>query len=82
MRFIFLVYDHTDGEALSRRMSVRQKHLEEALPDKRSGFIVSGGAILDSHEVSAGLTMDSEILAKANTDRSLSLPIADEKYAW
>jgi hypothetical protein len=68
MRFIFLVYDHTDGEALTRRMSVRQKHLEEALPDKRSGFIVSGGAILDSHEVSAAPTMDSEILAKANTD--------------
>jgi hypothetical protein len=82
MRFIFLVYDHTDEEALSRRMSVRPKHLEEALPDKRSGFIVSGGAILDSHEVSAGPTMDSEILAKTNTDRSLSLPIADEKYAW
>jgi hypothetical protein len=52
MRFIFLVHDQTDKDALSRRMAVRQNHLEIALPEKRSGFIVTGGAILDSHDVS------------------------------
>jgi hypothetical protein len=52
MRFIFLVRDHTDEDAVNRRMSVRQRHLEVALPDKLSGMILEGGAILDSHEVS------------------------------
>lgn len=51
MRFLFLVQDHTDADALSRRMSVRQEHLKEAVPDKRAGFILEGGAILDSHDV-------------------------------
>jgi hypothetical protein len=52
MRFIFLVYDHTDAGALERRMAVRQEHLKLAVPDKRDGFILEGGAILDNHNVS------------------------------
>lgn len=52
MRFIFLAYDHTDPGAPERRLAVRQEHLKEAVPDKRNGFIIEGGAILDNHTVS------------------------------
>ncbi|GAB5587972.1 hypothetical protein Unana1_02872 [Umbelopsis nana] len=69
MRFLFLVQDHTDADALSRRMSVRQEHLKEAVPDKRAGFILEGGAILDSHD--SKKMIGSSMLLEADSEQQV-----------
>ncbi|KAJ1965852.1 hypothetical protein GGI12_000481 [Dipsacomyces acuminosporus] len=50
--FVVLVDDFKDADAINRRLAVRQKHLEGATNNRRNDVLVSGGAILDSHETS------------------------------
>jgi len=47
MQFLILAYDGTDSEALDRRMSVREKHLEGVRKFKKDGRHLFGGAMLD-----------------------------------
>ncbi|KAJ2958410.1 hypothetical protein NQZ79_g5971 [Umbelopsis isabellina] len=69
MRFIFLAYDHTDPGALERRLAVRQEHLKEAVPDKRNGFILEGGAILDNH--TSKNMIGSSMLIEAESEQAV-----------
>ena len=47
MRFLVIAHDHTDDEALVRRMVVRERHLAAARRTIESGNMLIGGAILD-----------------------------------
>ncbi|EIN14713.1 hypothetical protein PUNSTDRAFT_130340 [Punctularia strigosozonata HHB-11173 SS5] len=51
----FIVYapDSTDPEALSRRLSVRPSHLENAKKQKEIGFQKIGGAMLTEDSLTA-----------------------------
>ncbi|KAI9283933.1 hypothetical protein BC943DRAFT_326671 [Umbelopsis sp. AD052] len=78
LRFIFLVHDQTDEDALSRRLAVRQKHLEVALPDKRSGYIVTGGAILDSHD--SKNMIGSSMVIEGNSEKEIWERLQNDIY--
>lgn len=54
-RYIVIAPDFTDADALSRRLAVRQFHLEESRAGKRAGRIELGGALLnkDFNEIDA-----------------------------
>ncbi len=46
-RFLVVAHDHTDDEALVRRLVVRERHLAAARRAVESGNMLIGGAILD-----------------------------------
>jgi uncharacterized protein YciI len=46
-QFLILATDFTDDEALQRRMSVRQDHLQRMRVEKLGGKFIIGGAKLD-----------------------------------
>ncbi|KAF1799123.1 hypothetical protein FB192DRAFT_1394992 [Mucor lusitanicus] len=50
--FMVVLHDFTDSEALNRRLSVRDQHLQGALKAESDGNLLVGGAILDNHESS------------------------------
>lgn len=47
MEFLVIAHDHTDHEALARRMVVRERHLTAARRAVASGNMLIGGATLD-----------------------------------
>ena len=47
MQFLVIAHDHTDNEALVRRLVVRERHLAAARRTVESGNMLIGGAILD-----------------------------------
>ncbi len=48
MQFLLIAYDATDADALSRRLSAREKHLAYAEGQQKRGELLYGGAILDA----------------------------------
>ena len=65
MRYVIHAYDHTDADALDRRMQVRTDHLAFIRQLKTAGRFIFGGALLDSDGKMIGsmllLDMESEV---------------------
>lgn len=76
MQFLLIAYDGTDKDALSRRMSVREEHLQQIRILKRSGEFISGGAILDD----SGEMIGSSILYEFPDRATLDERLRDEPY--
>ncbi|TPX63848.1 hypothetical protein SpCBS45565_g06315 [Spizellomyces sp. 'palustris'] len=49
-QFVVVARDYTDADAPSRRLSIRPVHLERAAKATADGKVITGGAILDSHD--------------------------------
>ena len=56
-QYLITGYDHTDPEALERRMSVREQHLQQVRKLKQSGNHILGGALLNDQGMMIGSTM-------------------------
>ncbi|GAB3935083.1 YciI family protein [Mucilaginibacter myungsuensis] len=56
-QYLITAYDHTDPDALQRRLDVRPHHLEGAKKLKESGNFILGGAMLDDEGRMVGSTM-------------------------
>lgn len=56
-QYLVTGYDYKDPEALERRMSVREQHLESVRRLKQLGNHILGGAILDEKGMMIGSTM-------------------------
>lgn len=65
-------YDGKDDDALDRRMSVREAHINGANQLKEAGHLIAGGAILDEAEQMIGSTMFVEFDSKAELDQWLA----------
>ena len=50
MQFFIVAYDGIDDEALSRRMNMREQHLENVKTRKKAGEHLYGAAILDDND--------------------------------
>ncbi len=72
MQFMVTAYDGKDRDALNRRLSVRDAHIEGAHRLKESGQLIAGGAILDEEENMIGSTMFVEFDSKAELDQWLA----------
>lgn len=72
MQFMVTAYDGTDEDALDRRLSVRDAHIEGAQQLKADGNLIAGGAILDESEKMIGSTMFVEFESKAELDQWLA----------
>jgi uncharacterized protein YciI len=67
MQFLVLGYDGKDGEALARRMAVREAHLSRLKENTEKGHILFASAILDEE----GKMIGSMILCEYPTRTDL-----------
>lgn len=61
MQFVITAYDHTDDDAINRRMAAREEHLAAISENIKKGIFLSGGAILDDNDKMVGSTIHLEI---------------------
>lgn len=71
MQFVVTAMDHTDPEALERRLAQREIHLAGVRELIAQGHFLSGGAILDDHGNMIGSTLHLEFPDRASLDRAL-----------
>ncbi len=71
MQFMITAYDGKDEDALQRRMSVREAHIDEAKKLKEAGNLIAGGAILNEAEQMIGSTMYVEFDSRDALDQWL-----------
>lgn len=57
MQYVVHAYDHTDSEALARRLRVREAHLAGVRIMKANGTFHLGGALLDEEDRMIGSMM-------------------------
>ncbi|KAJ1922008.1 hypothetical protein H4219_000355 [Mycoemilia scoparia] len=78
MHFLVIANDHTDAEALDRRLAARMKHLEGAkeLHSKSTNSLHLGGAILDDQ----GKMVGSTLIYEAESIEKVKEIIANDPY--
>lgn len=76
MHYVIHAYDHTDADALDRRMAVRPAHLDYVRQLKANGQFVLGGALLDSD----GRMIGSMLLLDLETDEQLNQYLSTDPY--
>ncbi len=72
MDFLIVAYDGTDMEAPSRRLKVREAHLQYARLMKEQGRLIEGGAILDEQGNMIGSTLLMRFDSRTALDQWLS----------
>jgi hypothetical protein len=76
MQFVLHAYDHTDPDALSRRMATRPSHLDGVREMKTRGEFVLGGALLSPE----GTMIGSMMLVDFPTEEALQAWLRVEPY--
>ncbi len=82
MKYVVHAYDHTDSEALSRRMAVRGRHLEGVAVMKTKGTFLLGGALLDDEERMIGSMMLMEFESPADLQDWLDVEPYVQEGVW
>ena len=72
MQFLLLGYDGKDPEAPTRRMAVRNEHLEHARKLREAGKLLLGGAILDDDGKMIGSCMVFDVESRDEFDEILA----------
>ncbi len=76
MQYVIHAYDHTDAQALDRRMEVRPAHFAGARQLKADGHFIIGGALLDP----AGRMIGSMLVLDFSTDEQFQAWYDNEPY--
>ncbi|WP_105170015.1 YciI family protein [Pseudoalteromonas sp. T1lg23B] len=80
MQFIITAYDHTDSDALNRRLACREAHLEGIKRMIKQGIFLSGGAMLDDQGKMIGSSVHVEFPNREALDSWLTQdPYVSEK---
>ncbi|RKP24208.1 hypothetical protein SYNPS1DRAFT_7570, partial [Syncephalis pseudoplumigaleata] len=76
-QYLVIAEDFTDDDALSRRLQVRQAHLDRANTMKQQGTMLFGGALLTADEQ----TMNGSVIVfEANDEDEVRRWIAEDPY--
>jgi len=76
MLYVIHAYDYTDEQALERRMSVRERHLEGAKTLKTGEHFVLGGALLSPE----GKMIGSMMLVDFETESQMKEWLHNDPY--
>jgi len=82
MTFLIHAFDHTDADALNRRMKARDNHLVVAKKMHADGNIVVAGAMLDSDEKMIGSAMIVEMDSLQDVEKWLSEEVYIKENVW
>lgn len=75
-QFVVIAYDGTDGDALNRRLAVREAHLENTRKLKAKGNFVEGGAMLNDQ----GNMIGSVVIVGFPSRNELDLWLKNDPY--
>lgn len=75
-QFLILANDYKDAEALNRRLSVRQSHLQRMREEKLKGNFILGGAKLDE----AGQMHGSMLLVNLENEAAVRQWVDEDPY--
>ncbi|MVM37426.1 hypothetical protein GO730_06970 [Spirosoma sp. HMF3257] len=76
MQYIIHAYDHTDPDALDRRMAARPAHFTYVSQLKEKGQFLLGGALLDP----AGKMIGSMLMLNMETEDQLNEYLKNDPY--
>lgn len=76
MHYVIHAYDHTDSDALDRRMAVRPAHLDYIAQLKEKGQFILGGALLNPD----GKMIGSMLLLALDTEDQLNDYLNSDPY--
>lgn len=76
MQYVIHAYDHTDANALDRRMAVRPAHLDYVRQLKADGQFLLGGALLDPE----GRMIGSMLMLDLETNEQLAHYLNTDPY--
>ncbi|WP_461098394.1 YciI family protein [Spirosoma luteolum] len=76
MRYVIHAYDHTDSEALARRMAARAAHFDYVRQFSALGKFIMGGALLDP----AGQMIGSMLVLELESQAELDTYLAGDPY--
>ncbi|GAB3955039.1 YciI-like protein [Spirosoma harenae] len=76
MHYVVHAYDHTDPDALDRRMAARPAHFDYVRQLKEKGQFVLGGALLDP----AGKMIGSMLLLNLETEEEVAKYMKNDPY--
>jgi uncharacterized protein YciI len=82
MHFVVIAKDGNDPDALSRRLAVREKHLEGTTPFAASGFLQVGGALLSKEGTMVGSMMVLEADSEEAVWEFLKQDIYSKANVW
>lgn len=82
MHFVVIAKDGTDPEAPTRRLAVREKHLEDVKPSVASGFVQIGGALLNNEGTMIGSMMLLEAESEEAVWEFLKNDIYSTAHVW
>lgn len=71
MQFLVTAMDHTDAQALERRLEHRETHLANVKKMINDGSFLSGGAILNNEGKMIGSTLHLEFESRSALDTHL-----------
>ncbi|MEX6687993.1 YciI family protein [Danxiaibacter flavus] len=75
-QFLILAEDFKDGEALDRRLAVREQHLERARNEQAKGILKVGGATISD----AGKMHGSMLVVELENQDAVKQWIAEDPY--
>jgi uncharacterized protein len=76
IQFLIHAFDHTDSEALNRRMAVRPAHFENIKALKESGNFILGAALLNAE----GNMIGSNMVMQFETEAEFQAYLSSEPY--
>jgi uncharacterized protein YciI len=82
MTFLIQAFDHTDADALNRRMKARENHLEFAKKMHANGEIIVAGAMLNNEEKMIGSAMIVEMDSLLEVEKWLSEEVYIKDNVW
>jgi uncharacterized protein len=75
-QFIIFALDHTDKDAINRRLAVRPAHFERVSALKKEGNFIIGAAILDDN----GKMIGSNMIVQFESEEDLQAYLKTEPY--
>jgi uncharacterized protein len=82
MTFLIQAFDHTDVDALNRRMKARENHLAIAKKMHADGEIIIAGAVLNNDEKMIGSAMIVEMDSLQEVEQWLSEEVYIKDNVW
>jgi hypothetical protein len=76
MKYVIHAYDHTDADALDRRMTARPAHFDYVRQLKAASQFIIGGALLDPD----GKMIGSMLVLDFDTDAQLQAYLKTDPY--
>jgi uncharacterized protein YciI len=82
MFFLIHAFDHTDAEAINRRLAARETHLSAAREMHQNGKLILGGAMVDPSDKMIGSVIIVEMESLVEVEQWLQSDVYISGNVW